>query len=52
MLDAQQIALRFLEAKHQVHPDVVRYIQEQDDLNLVEQIIAQAPPGTVVVTSK
>ena len=52
MLDAQQIALRFLEAKHQVHPDVVRYIQEQDNMDLVGQIIAQAPPGTVVVTSK
>lgn len=52
MLDAQQIALRFLEAKHQVHPDVVRYIQEQGNLDLIGQIIAQAPPGTVVVTSK
>ena len=31
MLDAQQITLQFLETKLQVHPDVVRYIQEQDE---------------------
>ena len=30
MLDAQQITLRFLDTRLQVHPDVVRYIQEQD----------------------
>ena len=32
MLDAQQITLRFLETKLQVHPDVVRYIQEQNEI--------------------
>ena len=31
MLDAQQITLRFLDTRLQVHPDVVRYIQEQDN---------------------
>jgi DNA polymerase II small subunit len=50
MLDAQQIALQFLQIKLQVHPDVVRYIQEQDNPDLIEHIIAQVPPGTVVVT--
>jgi DNA polymerase II small subunit len=35
-----------------VHPDVVRYIQEQDNPDLIEDIIAQIPPDTVVVTSK
>jgi DNA polymerase II small subunit len=52
MLDAQQIALRFLETNLQVHPDVVRYIVEQDNPDLIERIIAQVPPETVVVTSK
>jgi DNA polymerase II small subunit len=52
MLDAQQIALRFLETKLQVHPDVVQYILEQDNPDLLERIIAQVPPETVVVTSK
>jgi DNA polymerase II small subunit len=35
MLDAQQITLQFLETKLQVHPDVVRYIQEQDEPGLI-----------------
>jgi DNA polymerase II small subunit len=51
MLDAQQIAMRFLETRLQVHPDVVRYILEQDNPDLIEQIIAHVPPDTVVVTS-
>jgi DNA polymerase II small subunit len=50
MLDAQQITLRFLETKLQVHPDVVRYIQEQDELDLIERIIAQVPGETIVVS--
>src|SRR5208337_2025777 len=41
MLDAQQITLRFLDTRLQVHPDVVRYIQEQD-----------VPEDTVVVSAK
>ena len=52
MLDAQQITLRFLETKLQVHPDVVRYIQEQDELDLIERIIAQVPGETIVVSAK
>jgi DNA polymerase II small subunit len=52
MLDAQQITLRFLETKLQVHPDVVRYIQEQDELALIERIIAQVPGETIVVSAK
>ncbi len=52
MLDAQQIALQFLETKLQVHPDVVRYIQEQDQPDLIERIISQVPGGTIVVSSK
>jgi DNA polymerase II small subunit len=52
MLDAQQIALRFLSTRLQVHPDVVRYIQEQDNPDLIERIIAQVSPDTLVVTSR
>jgi DNA polymerase II small subunit len=52
MLDAQQITLRFLETKLQVHPDVVRYIQEQNELELVDRIIAQVPEETIVVSAK
>jgi len=52
MLDAQDIALRFLSTRLQVHPDVVRYIQEQDDTDLIERIIERIPPDTLVVTPK
>ena len=52
MLDAQEIALRFLSTRLQVHPDVVRYIQEQDNPDLVERIISNVPPETLVVTPK
>jgi DNA polymerase II small subunit len=52
MLDAQQITLRFLETKLQVHPDVVRFIQEQDELELIDRIIAQVPGETIVVSAK
>jgi DNA polymerase II small subunit len=52
MLDAQQITLQFLETKLQVHPDVVRYIQEQDEPGLIERIIEQVPGDTIVVSVK
>jgi DNA polymerase II small subunit len=52
MLDAQEIALQFLQSRLQVHPDVVRFIQEQDDPDLIGQIIAGIPEDTVVVTQK
>jgi DNA polymerase II small subunit len=53
MLDAQQITLRFLKTRMQVHPDVVRYIQEQDEPDLmIERIIARVPEHTIVVSVK
>ena len=52
MLDAQEITLRFLDTRLQVHPDVVRYIQEQDNLELIDRIIAGVPEDTVVVSAK
>ena len=52
MLDAQQITLRFLDTRLQVHPDVVRYIQEQDNPELIDRIIAAVPEDAVVVSAK
>ncbi|MDD1690062.1 MAG: DNA-directed DNA polymerase II small subunit [Methanoregula sp.] len=52
MLSAQEIALRFLDTRLQVHPDVVRYIQEQDEPGLIDRILAQVPEDTVVVSTK
>jgi len=52
MLDAQQIAHRFLDTKLQVHPEVVRYIQEQDEPELIDRIIAGVPKDTIVVSAK
>jgi len=52
MLDAQEITLRFLDTRLQVHPDVVRYIQEQDNPELIDRIIAGVPEDTVVVSAK
>jgi DNA polymerase II small subunit len=49
MLGAGEIVGRFLEAKLQVHPDVVSYLREKNDPALVERIIAVVPRGTLVV---
>jgi DNA polymerase II small subunit len=52
MLDVQQITLAFLEKRLQVHPDVVRYILEQDDPELIERIIAGVPDHAIVVSAQ
>jgi len=52
MIDAATIASRFLDTRLQVHPDVVRYIQEQDNLDLIDRIIAGVPKDTIVVSAK
>ena len=52
MIDAATIASRFLDTQLQVHPDVVRYIQEQDNLDLIDRIIAGVPKDTIVVSAK
>jgi DNA polymerase II small subunit len=52
MLDAREITHRFLDIRLQVHPDVVRYIQEQDEPGLIERIIAGVPPDAIVVSAK
>jgi DNA polymerase II small subunit len=50
MLDARMIVQRFLETKMQVHPDVVKYLSERDDPELIEQILENLPGDTVVVS--
>jgi DNA polymerase II small subunit len=52
MLDVQQITLAFLEARLQVHPDVVRYILEQGEPGLIERIIAGVPDHAIVVSAQ
>ena len=52
MLDAQEITHRFLDTKLQVHPEVVRYILEQNEPDLIERIIAGVPKDTIVVLAK
>ena len=52
MPDAEQITLTFLEARLQVHPDVVRYILEQDEPDLIGRIIAQVPEHAIVVSAQ
>ena len=52
MLDAQEIAHRFLDTRLQVHPDVVRYILEQGEPDLIERIIAGVPNDTIVVSAQ
>jgi len=52
MLDVQQITLAFLEARLQVHPDVVRYILEQGEPDLIGRIIAGVPDHAIVVSAQ
>jgi DNA polymerase II small subunit len=52
MLDAQEITHRFLDTKLQVHPEVVRYILEKNEPDLLERIIAGIPKDTIVVLAK
>ncbi|MEN6513922.1 DNA-directed DNA polymerase II small subunit [Methanoculleus sp.] len=49
MLAEGEIVRRFLALKHQVHPDVVSYIQEQNDPTLIDRTAAGVPDGTLVI---
>jgi hypothetical protein len=49
MLGDGEIVGRFLEAKLQVHPDVVSYLRERNDPALLERVISLVPRGTLVV---
>jgi len=52
MMDAQEITHRFLDTKLQVHPDVVRYILENNEPDLIERILASVPQDAIVVSAK
>ena len=52
MLANAEIVRRFLELKHQVHPDVVSYIREQNDSSLIDRIAAKVPDGTLVISAE
>ena len=52
MFDSSVIVERFLDTKLQVHPDVVRYICEKKDENLIDQIISGVPDDCLVVSLK
>ena len=52
MLSAQEIMHRFLDTKLQVPPEVVRYLLEQDEPELIGRIIDNVPKDTIVVCAK
>ncbi|NLZ29396.1 MAG: DNA-directed DNA polymerase II small subunit [Methanomicrobiales archaeon] len=52
MLANAEIVRRFLELKHQVHPDVVSYIREQNDPTLIDRIAAGVPDNTLVISAE
>ena len=52
MLANGEIVRRFLELKHQVHPDVVSYIREQNDPSLIDRIAAGVPDDTLVISAE
>jgi DNA polymerase II small subunit len=51
-VNSAAIVERFLENRLQVHPDVVRYIREQNDERLIDQIIASIPSDCLVVSGR
>ena len=52
MMDAQEITHRFLDTNCQVHPEVVRYILENNEPDLIERILAAVPQDAIVVSAK
>ena len=52
LISAAIIVERFLECRVQVHPDVVRYIREQNDAGLIDQILASLPRDCLVVSGR
>jgi DNA polymerase II small subunit len=49
MISPGEIVERFLRSGHQVHPDVVCYLQGQADPALIDRIISTIPPEAVVI---
>ena len=52
MLEPEIIIQRFLDTKLQVHPDVVRFLAEKGNQELLEQVVSTVPGDTVVVSAK
>ncbi|KQC05073.1 MAG: DNA polymerase II [Methanoculleus sp. SDB] len=49
MLGDREIVRRFLDTNLQVHPDVVKYLKDQQNPGLIDEIIAGVPAHTIVV---
>ena len=52
MLDTETIVQRFLDTKLQVHPEVVRYLAEKGDNDLLERVVSSVPDDTIVVLAQ
>ncbi len=52
MLDTETIVQRFLDTKLQVHPEVVRYLAEKGDTDLLERVVSAVPGDTIVVLAQ
>ena len=52
MLDTETIVQRFLDTKLQVHPEVVRYLAEKGDNDLLERVVSSVPVDTIVVMAQ
>lgn len=52
MLANAEIVRRFLELKHQVHPDVVSYVKEKNDPTLIDQIVSGVSDDTLVISAE
>jgi DNA polymerase II small subunit len=52
MLEPESIVQRFLDTKLQVHPEVVRYLADKGDPDLLERVITSVPGDIVVVSAK
>jgi DNA polymerase II small subunit len=52
MLEPGIIVQRFLDTKLQVHPDVVKFLAEKGNQDLLEQVVSAVPGDTIVVSAK
>lgn len=50
LINAAAIVERFLDTKLQVHPDLVKYIREQNDEGLIDRILTSVPTGCLVAS--
>jgi DNA polymerase II small subunit len=52
MLEPETIVQRFLDTRLQVHPEVVRFLSEKGDPELLERVVSSVPGDTIVVSAK